>query len=189
MSTLVDRKTFLRTTLGCAAQCLALASCPTALKAAAPATPDDPELAKARAAIDWLAPFINREEKNLDRAALVKLLEERGRLCCRTLDFRQKLIHDSAGDVDKLVELMGKIVGPENCVREADTIRLTYPMATCGCGRSPVRAPTPDDPFCECSKSNNRTLFEIVSGRPVQAQVIESPRRGGQHCRFVIQLG
>lgn len=151
--------------------------------------PSDPGAAEAKTVFKWLSPFIVREEKNLDRATLVKLLEERGRLCCRVLAFRQNLIADSNGDLNKLVELMGKIVGPENCTRDGDVVTLVYPSGKCGCTANPKRDPTPDDPYCECSKANNRTLFEVVSGRAVSARVVESPRRGGAVCRFVITLG
>ncbi len=124
----------------------------------------------------------------MDRAALVRLLEERGRLCCHSLEFRRRLYAESRGDLDALVTLMGKIVGPANCRREGDTVTLVYPMGKCGCGRSPVRAPVADDPYCECSKANNRELFSLVAGRPVRVEVVESPRRGGGVCRFLIHL-
>ncbi len=197
MNTPIDRKAFLRSALGCVAACAvasrshAADSAPMPSTAAAvpqPPKPSDPGAADARTVFKWLSPFIVREEKTLERGTLVKLLEERGRLCCRLLGFRQKLIADSQGDVNKLVELMGKIVGPENCTRQGDVVTLVYPQK-CGCVANPKREPSPDDPYCECSKSNNQTLFQIVSGRAVSARVVESPRRGGQVCRFLITLG
>jgi hypothetical protein len=190
MSQPIDRRTFVRNAAGCTAACLAAGSCPetfAAEPAPAAAAPDEGRVAAT--IHDWLSPFIAREERNLDRTAVIKLLEERGRLCCRRLEFRQKLIADSQGDVDKLVELMGKIVGPQNCTRTGDSIELIYPTDKCGCGWSPKREqPDPNDPYCECSKANNQRLFEIVSGRKVKAVVTESPRRGGKRCRFVIEL-
>ncbi|HUL52451.1 MAG TPA: hypothetical protein VLT83_03470 [Opitutaceae bacterium] len=189
MNTAIDRKTFLKNSLSCAAGCLALATCPSVLHGAPAAPAAGPDAQSATTILDWLSPFIVREERNLSRADLIKLLEERGRLCCRSLDFRQKLVAESQGDTDKLVALMGRIVGAENCRREGDTIVLVYPMTKCGCGRTPQRAPAADDPYCECSKANNQKLFEIVSGRPVRVEVLESPRRGGSCCRFRIQLG
>lgn len=187
MNTPMERRTFIQRTLGCAATCLAAASLPSSLAAETVAPPAD--TARAVAIHDWLTQFVTSEEKSLDRAALVKLLEQRGRFCCARLDFRQKLIADSHGDVDELVRLMGKIVGAENCRREGDTVTLVYPTDQCGCGWSPKRAPSPDDPYCDCSKANNQRLFEIVSGRPVRVAVTDSPRRTGKPCRFVIQLG
>ena len=194
MNTPIERRAFLKNALCCGAACLAAASLPASLAAApaesapAPAPIPPPDAATAATIHDWLTQFITREEPNLDRAALLKLLEQRGRLCCARLDFRRKLVADSHGDVDELVRLMGKIVGPENCRREGDTVTLVYPVQKCGCGWSPVRPPAPDDPYCECSRANNQRLFEIVSGRVVQAQVTDSPRRNGRPCRFVIRL-
>jgi hypothetical protein len=136
----------------------------------------------------FLSNFIAKEESTLDHAALIKLMHERGHACCRALKFRQDLIANSHGDVDKLVELMGKIVGPANCTRTANEVALVYPVNKCVCGWSPERASTPNDPYCECSAANNQALFESVSGKSVTVKVLESPRRGGQVCRFKIQL-
>ena len=142
----------------------------------------------ASAVRQFLSDFLRKEEFNLDRKTLVKLMQERGRVCCRALTFRQDLITNSRGDVDKLVELMGKIVGPANCTRAGNTITLIYPVEKCVCGWSPQRPPFPDDPYCECSAANNQSLFASVSGKTVTVKVLESPRRGGLHCRFQIQL-
>ncbi|HXS74989.1 MAG TPA: hypothetical protein VN753_02350 [Terracidiphilus sp.] len=136
----------------------------------------------------FLSEFLRKEEKNLDRATVIKLMKERGRACCKNLKFRQDLIHESAGNIDRLVELMGKIVGSANCTRSGDTITLVYPVSKCVCGWSPERPPMPDDPYCECSAENNRMLFETVAGRIVSAKVLSSPRRGGEHCTFELKL-
>ena len=133
--------------------------------------------------------LLGKEEDGFGRDDLVKLMEERGRACCQALDFRQKLIQDSHGDADRLVELMGKIVGPKNCRREGNLVTLIYPVAQCVCGWSPKRAPMPDDPYCECSKANNQLLFATVCGKPVRVEVADSPRRhAGARCRFLIHL-
>jgi hypothetical protein len=143
----------------------------------------------ANAVREFLSAFLSKEESGLSRDALIKLMEERGRACCRALTFRRDLIRESQGDVDKLVELMGKIVGPENCRREGNLVTLIYPAGQCVCGWSPKRAPMPDDPYCECSRANNQLLFETVSGKPVHVEVADSPRRhAGARCRFLIHL-
>lgn len=142
----------------------------------------------AKAVRGFLSKFVEKEEAGLNRETLVKLMVERGRACCRALEFRQKLLRDSQGNVDKLVELMGAIVGPDNCRREGDRITLIYPSGKCGCGWSPKREPTADDPYCECSRANNQLLFETVAGKPVRVEVVESPRRGGARCRFIVDL-
>ncbi|WP_348264873.1 hypothetical protein P8935_10115 [Telmatobacter sp. DSM 110680] len=136
----------------------------------------------------FLSDFIAKEEPTLDHDALIKLMHQRGQACCRALKFRQDLIANSHGDVDKLVELMGKIVGPTNCRRTGNQVSLVYPVDKCVCGWSPQRPPNPDDPYCECSAANNQAIFESVSGKGVKVKVLESPRRGGKVCRFQIQL-
>lgn len=181
----MDRKTFLKSlvVIGAAGPCGTFAAGLANGKCA-----DGQCSSDAGAVRQFLSDFLRSEEKNLDRATLVKLMQQRGRACCRNLKFRQDLIDQSAGNLDKLVELMGKIVGPANCTRAGNTISLVYPVSKCVCGWSPERAPMPDDPYCECSAENNRTLFETVAGKPVSAKVITSPRRGGVHCTFQLTL-
>jgi len=182
----MDRKTFLLKLIGAGA---ALPCCGSAAFAESGKCEDTRCKSDAAAVRECLSALIRREENNFSRADLVKLMEERGRACCRALDFRQKLIQDSGGDVNRLVELMGKIVGPRNCTREGQVVTLIYPVTQCVCGWSPKRTGVPGDPYCECSKANNQLLFETVYGKPVQVEVADSPRRHvGAPCRFVIHL-
>jgi hypothetical protein len=146
-------------------------------------------MSDAKAVRQFLSDFLLKEEASLNRDTLVKLMEQRGRACCRALDFRQKLIRDSQGSLDKLVESMDKIVGAGNCRREGNLVTLIYPVDKCVCGWNPRRAPSAEDPYCECSKANNQLLFETVAGKPVRVEVAESRRRGGACCRFLIHLG
>lgn len=189
----MDRKTFLK---GLAAASVAAPVLPIVANGEAVAAKPGPGKCEGAACMSdnnavrqFLSDFLRNEETNLDHATLLKLMQQRGQACCRALEFRQKLIQDSAGSVDKLVELMGKIVGPENCKRDGNKIALVYPVTKCVCGWSPERPPKPDDPYCNCSAANNQALFATVSGKPVTVQVLESPRRGGVHCRFDIRLG
>jgi hypothetical protein len=145
-------------------------------------------MSDANAVRQFLSDFLQNEESTLDHDAVIKLMKQRGRACCRALKFRQELIEKSEGNTDKLVEMMGNIVGRENCRRMGNQVTLIYPQGRCVCGWSPQRPPTPNDPYCECSASNNQTLFETVTGRVVSVKVAESPRRGGKVCKFLIQL-
>jgi hypothetical protein len=183
----MDRKAFLKVLAGAGAgtalPCLSIAASVETGKCKDAACTSD-----ANAVRHFLSEFLIKEENNLSSDTRLKLMQERGRACCRNLAFRQKLIVDSEGNVDKLVELMGKIVGPENCRREGNTVTLIYATTKCLCSSNPVRPASPDDPYCNCSAANNQLLFETVSGKPVTISVLESPRRGGQHCKFDIRL-
>jgi hypothetical protein len=182
----MDRITFLKTIVTAGA---ALPCCLSAAELKETGHCESSNCQADNAAVrQFLSDFLAREEPNLDRKTLTKLMTERGHACCRALTFRQDLIAQSQGNVDKLVELMGKIVGPANCQRKGDTISVVYPVDKCVCGWSPQRAPFPDDPYCDCSAANNQLIFETVSGRKTTVQILESPRRGGVHCRFLIKL-
>jgi hypothetical protein len=182
----MNRKTFLK---GLALAGASIPCCSLSLEAETGKCGDGKCMSDAGAVRQFLTDFIIKEETHLDHDTLLKLMKERGRACCRTLDFRQKLITDSQGDLDKLVELMGKLVGAENCTRQGNSIKLVYPVTKCVCTANPVRAASPDDPYCNCSAANNQSLFATVSGKPVTVNVVDSPRRGGQQCVFDIRLG
>jgi hypothetical protein len=193
----MDRKEFLVSSIKAAATGFALSCCSSHVSADSGKTqappcadrPGEPTCADAAFLRRWLSDFVAREEPNLDRADAIKLLEERGRACCRALDFRQKLIRNSNGSLEKLVELMGNIVGPQNCRLEGNTVTLIYPVKQCVCGWSPKRAlPDPREPYCDCSKANNQHLFETVTGKKVHAEIVESPRRTGSPCKFILQV-
>lgn len=181
----MDRKTFLKSlvVVGAAIPCW-----PVSAGASTGKCENAECMSDAAAVRQFLSDFLRKEEPDLNREALLKLMRQRGSACCRALKFRQDLIEKSQGNVDRLVELMGKIVGAENCVRRGNTVTLIYPVGKCVCGWSPERPPVPDDPYCECSAANNQTLFETVSGSAVHVKVVESPRRGGSHCKFLIHL-
>jgi len=182
----MDRKTFLRNLLAAGA---VLPCCSEAGRADNGKCADARCMSDAAAVRQFLSGFLPQAETGFRRDDLVKLMEERGRACCRALEFRQKLIEDSQGDIDKLVGLMGKIVGAENCRREGNLVTLVYPPGQCVCGWSPQRPPQPDDPYCECSRANNQLLFETVAGKSLRVEVADSPRRhAGAHCRFLIHL-
>jgi hypothetical protein len=183
---IMDRKTFLKSlaVVGASIPCLSIA-----VKADTGKCDSGTCMSDASAVRRFLSDFLNKEESSLDHDTIVKLMKQRGRACCRTLEFRQKMIRESDGSLDKLVELMGKIVGPENCRRDGDDITLVYPVTKCVCTANPDRPPTPDDPYCNCSAANNQALFETVTSKPVTVKVAESPRRGGVHCRFLIHVG
>ena len=91
----MDRKSFLKSlvTIGAAVPCFSILS-----KADNGKCADGQCMSDAGAVRQFLSDFLRNEEKNLDRTTLVKLMQERGRACCRNLKFRQDLIDQSAGN-------------------------------------------------------------------------------------------
>ena len=45
-----------------------------------------------------------------------------------------------------------------------------------------------DRSYCTCSLGWMKETFEAVMGRPVDVTLVESVKRGGQRCQFMIQL-
>src|SRR5262249_49737593 len=78
----MDRKLFLKglVVIGAAVPCGAFADAPKTGKCE-----DASCMSDAGAVRQFLSDFLAKEEKNLDRVTLVKLMQQRGRACCRNL--------------------------------------------------------------------------------------------------------
>ena len=78
----MDRKSFLKglVVLGASMPCASLASTAKLGKCE-----DSTCMSDAGAVRQFLSDFLRTEEKNLDRATLVKLMQQRGRACCQNL--------------------------------------------------------------------------------------------------------
>jgi hypothetical protein len=160
---MMDRKEFLRNTFKGAVAAAVLPCCSGLLQADTGKCTEPAPSCDAAFLRDWLSNFVAKEEPKLGHEAVVKLLEERGRACCRSLDFRQKLIKDSNSSLERLVELMGKIVGPENCRLEGNKLFIP-PTAVAVAGVRNVRLP-PTIPTASARKRTISTFSRLSRGR------------------------
>jgi predicted ArsR family transcriptional regulator len=124
-------------------------------------------------------------EKRLDKPSRVALMEDCGRACAGR-GAVAGIAAPCRGDVAKLVERLGTHLGKENAVLDGRTARITYTKCYCPIvGAGPERLP---DTWCECSRGWLLEMFETVAGKPVKVELLESIKRGGQACRFVVRL-
>lgn len=69
-----------------------------------------------------------------------------------------------------------------------EPVTLIYPVMKCVCGWSPGQAVRPQDASCQISSTNPKVLSETVREKLIRAQAAEATRRGGFHCRVLIQV-
>ncbi len=44
------------------------------------------------------------------------------------------------------------------------------------------------DVHCECTRATHQAVFETALGRPFRVEIVESLRRGGKTCHFIVHL-
>jgi predicted hydrocarbon binding protein len=150
------------------------------LAAARTAAAQEPD-ARSKFQQAWVASLMENLDRQFDRPARVALMESCGRSCAR-----RGAVKMAAGGVDKLIEALAGHLGKENARREGETVHLTYTKCYCPLvGDGPPRLP---DTWCECSRGWVLEVFSAAAGKPVQVELLESIKRGGQQCRFVVKL-
>ena len=129
----------------------------------------------------WVAGLMENLERQLDRPARVALMESCGRSCAR-----RGAVKMAAGGLDKLIDALAGHIGKENARREGDAVHVTYTKCYCPLvGDGPPRLP---DAWCECSRGWLLEVFGAAAGKPVQVDLLESIKRGGEKCRFVVRV-
>lgn len=191
----MDRKAFLRTTVRGGFCCGALLALPGE-RAGAEETPAGPGAcseATQRAAADkefidhWLTDLLDTMDTTLDEPTRIRLIEGCGQGCYRRHQFKQNIAAAAQGDLDKLLEAYKKNF---EVWRDGETVHIRYGEVSkiCYCPVVRDRHPGPNDLHCHCTKATHRTIFETALGRPFDVEIVESVRRGGKTCHFLVHL-
>lgn len=135
----------------------------------------------------WLSDLIDTMEVELDEKTRIKLIEGCGRGCFRRHQFKVDIANKGKGDIDKLVEAYKKNF---EIWRDADEVHIRYGEVSqmCYCPVAKFRKPGENDLHCECTRSTHQTIFETALGRPFKVDIVESLRRGGKTCHFIVHL-
>lgn len=136
---------------------------------------------------NWLTDLLSTIQTELDRETQVKLIEGCGRGCYRRHAFKQEIAADGAGDVDRLIEALKRNF---EVWREGDTVHIRYGEQSpgCYCPAARYREPESNDLHCECSRTSHQTIWEVAFGHPFKVDILESVRRGGKTCHFLVHL-
>ena len=188
----MDRKEFLQKSLkvGLGSSALVVLSglnSPTA--AAQNNQPDELTLEKKRREFvqNWLTDLLNTIDTQLDEETKAKLMAGCGRGCFNRHQWKQDIAKEGEGDVDKLVQALKKRF---ECWREGDKVHVRYGEVSsqCYCPAANYRPAKPNDMHCYCTRATHQAIWETALHRPVKVDIVETLRRGGVTCHFLVHL-
>jgi hypothetical protein len=133
----------------------------------------------------WIQNLMSSMEAHLDEGTRARVMESCGRACARAGPVHAAM--ECQGDLDAWLDRLTRWHGGrENVRREGDAVHLICEQCLCPLVQdAPERLP---DTYCACSLGWMKETFGTVLGRPVQVSLLESILRGGERCRFVVEL-
>jgi hypothetical protein len=136
---------------------------------------------------NWLADLLESMDKNLDRETQEKIVGNCGVACFNRHQFKKDIAINGSGDLDRLIESYKKNF---EIWKEGETLHIRYGEVSkdCYCPAANYRAPKPNDIHCECTRNTHKTIFETALGKPFRVEILESLRRGGKTCHFIVYL-
>jgi predicted hydrocarbon binding protein len=132
----------------------------------------------------WICSVSESIRWDLKQPAQMQLLESCGRACARA--GAVKSAQACGGDLSKFESQMRRWVGKSNIKTVGCTVHIVYDK--CYCRLDDEVSWQLGDIYCYCSLGWLKEMFETVLGKPVKAEFLESIKRGGEKCRFVVHL-
>ena len=146
---------------------------------------------------NWVKRFMNVMDNNLDEKTRKKIMENCGKECFCSAHSEVKWPNQGIETVDKYLRQIEALYGKENAYREDNKIYFNYIQnpkglkiedGYCLC---PLTEDGPEGlspTYCFCSTGYVKELFERMMGQTVKVELLESLRRGGKKCRFLIHI-
>jgi predicted hydrocarbon binding protein len=132
----------------------------------------------------WVTNLMRSIDAHLDEETKINLMESCGRACAR--ESAIGAAEKCEGDLTKLLSTLEKWIGKGNVQRDGDVVHVIYPRCLCHLvAKQPPRLP---DTYCYCSRGWLKEMFETVHGEPVEVELLESIKRGGEQCSFTVRL-
>ncbi len=144
------------------------------------------ELQQKKAFVEnWLTDLLDTIDAELDQETKVKLLAGCGQGCFRRHEFKQEIARQGQGSLEKLIEAYKQNF---EIWQEEEQVHIRYGEVSprCYCPAAQGRPARPGDLHCECTRATHQAIFETALGRPVKVEVVESLRRGGKTCHFLV---
>lgn len=182
----MDRKTFLKASLGVVATSLAGGSV-TAGPDESACTKDLEKATQENAFVNnWLTDLFDAIDAEVDGPTRVRLLEACGRGCYRRHPFKQEIAAKGKGSLANLQRAYNE--GFEAWI-EDDALHIRYGKVSkgCYCPAARNRPAHPHDLHCECTRATHQTVCETALGRPCRVEILETVRRGGTTCHFAVR--
>jgi hypothetical protein len=179
----MERKEFLHTGCRCgiAAAAMMLFGPNVEAEGAVPAgDQQQPDLAAQVHA--WVVDFLAAVDAQLDPAARARLLQACGQAESR----RTSGPAQAPITLEQLAVRWRRSFGEANVRLAGDQMEVF--SGSCGC---PLVGPTPErlsDTWCECAMGYMLDRIGTRLGRPVQVELREAIKRGGQRCHWVVRV-
>jgi hypothetical protein len=189
----MDRKEFFRTSLRLGTCCAAVSALERVTRVMADPSTCEPTMGFARA---WVADFMSQMDARLDQETKRRVMERNGRACF-TAGNGAITPPDPPPDLDTWLAGFQKHVGRENLWRDGDRVHFKYVSnprglrvadGYCLCPLVEDGPATLSVTFCHCSVGYVSLLFEGGTGRKAQVTLLDSLRRGGKECHFLVRL-
>lgn len=135
---------------------------------------------------NWLGDLFAAMDAELDEPKRAALLAACGRACYHRHTFKQEIAARGRGNVDALVAAYAERF---EAWRDGDTFHIRYGAVSkgCYCPAASHRPARPNDMHCECTRATHRAVAEAALGRPCPVDVVETVRRGGRTCHFIVR--
>ncbi len=145
----------------------------------------------------WIKRFMNVMDKNLDENTRKRIMENCGKECFCSAHSEVKWPNQGIETVDLFLQQMETLFGKENAYRDGKKIFYNYVQnpkglkiedGYCLC---PLTEDGPEGlspTYCICSTGYVKEMFERMMGQPVEVELLESLRRGGKKCKFLIHI-
>lgn len=136
---------------------------------------------------NWLSDLLESMEKHLDRPSLERIVGECGKACFNRHQFKKDIAFNSEGNLEKLMENYKKNF---EIWREGNIVHIRFGEVSkqCYCPAAYYRTAKENDIHCECTRNTHKAIFETALNRPFNVEIVESLRRGGKTCHFIVDL-
>ncbi|MBI4285073.1 MAG: hypothetical protein HY670_04120 [Chloroflexi bacterium] len=148
---------------------------------------------------NWLNYLVSGIDQMEDRELARSIISRPGAACAA--NFLDHMAKDHGlpenAELDDLIRAVDDHIRNSRfapgCERQEDGIHVVYPplglgKLDCGCPLvfNEVVELTPTQ--CFCSARMHQLIFEHVTGKPVQVEILESLGQGGKKCAFRVQV-
>jgi hypothetical protein len=135
----------------------------------------------------WLSDLLDTMQTELDEPTRIRLMAGCGRGCFVRHAFKQELAAQGQGSLEKLLSALQNNF---EAWQAEDGVHIRYgeTSARCYCPVLPGRAGSPNELHCHCTRATHQAIFEAALGHPVQVEILETLRRGGKTCHFLVRV-
>jgi len=136
---------------------------------------------------NWINDLMDAMDKVLDQETYIKLIEGCGRGCYNRHQFKKDISIAGHGNLDNLLTAYQKNF---EVWKEDDKVHIRFGDKSTGCYCPVLKNNTYNSKglHCNCTKATHQAIFENALGRPVKVDILESLRRGGQTCHFLVHV-